>query len=267
MRHKAIVYLLSIILAVSTVNAEKYFVLDVNHIFGSVTFNSISLREIGRAMQNTDKEGFLVKTISFENSDIEKIYYNLSENKKYTIYIPYNENAARIEMYSLQNSKIMDIDVSSYANTCGNNICEGHESHESCTKDCTSGGKDGFCDGKNDGICDPDCTPKADADCAPEEGKTAITPLTQEGQKRVEPAQQTKEKPKYLVWILLASGVFVIVLLFLLVRAVKENKIISSLKLYINENLRRGFTEHQIKEALYREGYTEKEIDKAIKSI
>jgi len=164
--NKIVAYIILMILLVNFANAEKYFALDVNYILGSVTFNSINLREIGRQIKYNDKSGFLVKTVSFDNSYIQKIYYNMSENKNYIIYIPYNENAARIEMYNPKNSLVMDIDISSYADTCGNKVCEEHESHESCTKDCSSGSQDDFCDGISDGICDPDCSIKTDVDCA-----------------------------------------------------------------------------------------------------
>ena len=256
-------------LLVNFVNAEKYFVLDVNYIIGSVTFNSINLREIDRTIKHTDKSGFLIKTVSFDNSDIEKIFYNMPENKNYVIYIPYNQNAARIEVYNPKNSKVMDIDVTSFADTCGNKRCEEYESYESCTRDCSSGSKDDFCDEIKDGICDPDCSSKTDADCKgiveEESNETITTPTTIKEQKKI--IEQPKEKPNYLLWILLVLAIVVLVLLFLFIKKRKESQIVNSLKKYINENVRRGFTLQQIKDVLYREGYTDKEIDRAIKAI
>lgn len=247
------------------VNAEKYFVLDVNYIIGSVTFNSINLREIDKTIKYTDTSGFLVKTVSFDNLDIEKIYYNLSENKKYLLYIPYSDNAAKIEVYNLKNSRVMDIDVSSFANTCGNKICERHESYESCTKDCSSGSKDDFCDEVKDGVCDPDCLGKADIDCESVETKGNVS-VGKPGFEE-EKAEEVKEKPNYLMWILLALGIVILILLFLFIKKRKESQTISSLKQYIGENIRKGFTLQQIKDVLYREGYNEKEIDRAVKAI
>ena len=164
----------------------------------------------------------------------------------------------------------MDIDVSSFADTCGNSLCEEHESYESCTKDCSSGGRDDFCDGIGDEICDPDCSPKTDADCAEKETgeaseKQAI-PKTGEGTKERQLTEAEKEPSNYL-WILLALFVVMVALIFFLIKKRKENKIIESLRGYISENIRRGFTLQQIKDALFREGYKEKEIDKAVKAI
>ncbi|MBS3101298.1 hypothetical protein J4204_04125 [Candidatus Woesearchaeota archaeon] len=267
---KIILYMALMMMAVNAASAEKYFVLDVNHILGSVTFNKISLKDAGGAVRYADTSGFLVKSVSFKNEDIDKIYFGMAENKNYLIYVPYSKDAARIEVYNLKNSKIMDIDVSSFADTCGNSLCEEHESYESCTKDCSSGGRDDFCDGIGDEICDPDCSPKTDADCAEKETgeaseKQAI-PKTGEGTKERQLTEAEKEPSNYL-WILLALFVVMVALIFFLIKKRKENKIIESLRGYISENIRRGFTLQQIKDALFREGYKEKEIDKAVKAI
>lgn len=262
-------YTVLALLVVSTANAEKYFVLDVNYISNSITFNSINLREIDRAIKYEEKSGFMVKTVSFENTDIKRVYYNMSENKNYLIYIPYNKNTARIEMYNPKNSKIMDIDVSSFADTCGNKICEPYESYEICPNDCPSGSKDDFCDKVNDGICDPDCSLKTDADCIEKEDNetVAIQNIKEQEEKQQKQAEFTEkvEEPNYLIWALPIFGIVVFILLLLFIKKRKENQIINSLKLYINDSIKRGFTLQQIKDALFREGYSQKEVDKAIK--
>ena len=230
-------------------------------------------REIDRTVKYEDKSGYLVKTISFDGSDIQKIYYNLSENNNYVIYVPYDKNAAKIIVYSPSNSVVVDLDVSSFADTCGNKICEPYESHENCQNDCKSGAKDGFCDKAKDGICDPDCTQKDDSDCAQSAigNKSIGTPAT--ASKINQPQQNevtTQEAPtqnNYLMWILLPLGIIISALIFFVVKKIKENQIVSSLKQYIGENIRKGFTLQQIKNMLFRAGYKEKEIDKAIKSF
>lgn len=272
MKRKIILHIILLVLAASIANAEKYFVLDSNYIAGSVAFNSINLREIDRAIKYDDKSGFLVKTISFDSSEIKKMYYNMSENKNYLIYIPYDKNAARIEVYNPSNSKVMDIDVGSFADTCGNSICEPHESYESCQKDCKPGSKDDFCDGLKDEICDPDCTPKTDSDCAQSgttNGKAQIpaAPSKISGQNPEIDTEEPSQSPNYLMWILVLLGVVVSALVFLLIEKIRQNRIVNSLKQYIGENIRKGFKLQQIRDALFRAGYKEKEIDKAVKSI
>ena len=266
---KIILYFILVFLLVNSANAEKYFVLDTNQIIGSVTFNSISMRETDQPIKYTDTSGFLVKTVSFENSDILKVYYNLPENKKYLLYIPYDENAARIEVYNPKNSKVMDIDVSSFANTCGNNKCENHESYESCTKDCSSGNQDDFCDEVKDGICDPDCSLKTDVDCenAGANGNASVSAKTKAKEKEIIEKTEDGKKSNYFLWILIILVILAVVLILFFIKRKKESQIVSSLKQYISENIREGFTLQQIKDVLYREGYSEKEIDRAVKTI
>ncbi len=242
-------------------SAGTYFVLDVSYMLGSATFNSIGLIEIDKEVGYAGKSGFLIKVVSFEGADIKAFHYNMSEGRNHLIYIPFSKNAARVEMYTPINSKIMDIDVSSFSDTCGNQLCEVYESYESCTKDCGSGNKDNFCDGAEDGICDPDCTPKTDADCA--EGKINQS-AAGTGQRQVK--FKEAEKSSYLAWLPVFAAALV-VLLLLFIRKRKDSIAVGSLRRYINENLKRGFTMQQIKDALFREGYGKKEIEKAMRGI
>lgn len=279
MKNKTALYLFLAILSVIPANAAKYFVLDINNIFDSVTFNGVNVKEIERQIDYGGKSGFLIKTVTFANSDIKKIYYNISENRNYQIYLPYDVKAARIEVYNTRSSKIMDIDVSSFANTCGNNACEEHESYESCTKDCKSGSEDDFCDSLADGTCDPDCSPKTDTDCSQASYKGANENLTKAsaasvGNSNKSPKTSKEDKTAIayssMIYFVLISLILIATisgLIFLTVKRKRENQIASSLKQYIIENIRRGFTLQQIKEALFRSGYREKEIDNAIKSI
>lgn len=262
------------VLAVNTVNAEKYFVLNVNHIIDSVTFNSINLEEIDRTIKYTDKSGFLIKAVSFEKKDIQKFYYNISDNRNYIIYIPYNKNAARIEMYNPNNSKIMEIDTTSFADTCGNKVCEPYESYESCPRDCKSGSRDDFCDGIKDGICDTDCSSKTDADCAVrntnsinETVTTSTIPKTMEQEQVHTEFTEESKKSNFIIWSSLIFGSVAFIGLIFLFRQIRQNRIVNSLKVYINESLNKGFTIQQIRDVLFREGYSEKEVERAIKSI
>lgn len=52
---------------------------------------------------------------------------------------------------------------------CGDRICSIGENYLNCPQDCSSGSRDGYCDGLKDEKCDPDCTlqgtPEKDPDC------------------------------------------------------------------------------------------------------
>lgn len=274
MKKKISVYILVFLLIASSAYAEKYFVLDVNHILGSLTFNSISLKEVDRVVQYSETSGFLIKLKSFGDLDIKQIYYSMAAAKNYQIYVPYDKDAARIEVYNPSNSKIMDIEVSSFADTCGNNACDAYESYESCTKDCSSGSKDDFCDSINDGICDPDCPSKADADCAESQKSEALgNPINNPSAlpNKKQPAKIDKKNStgssNYLLWGSIVVAAIIPVLIFTFVRKRKEERIVNTLKQYIFANIQRGFTLQQIKNTLYQQGYREKEIDKAVKTI
>jgi hypothetical protein len=56
------------------------------------------------------------------------------------------------------------VDVAYLAKTCGNNVCESHETAIDCPRDCKGDIKDNLCNYVSDGICDPDCT-NMDKDC------------------------------------------------------------------------------------------------------
>lgn len=275
MKCKLLIYAAFLFLLASSANAEKYFVLDVNYIAGSLTFNSINLKEVDREMKYTDDSGFLIKLKSFDNADMQDFYYGMSVNKNYQIYVPYSKNAARIEVYNPSSSKVMDIEVSSFADTCGNKICEDYESYESCTKDCSSGSKDDFCDSVKDGVCDPDCNSKTDSDCEDNQKAntssnastgTSTIPTKKQPKKIIQ--KNSAESSNYILWGSIISVVVVIpALIFAFLRKKKEQAIRNTLKQYITQNIQRGFTLQQIKNTLYQEGYKESEIDKAVGNI
>lgn len=273
MNKKIMIFIIFMMMLASTASAAKYFVVEIKHFSGSLVFDNIGLRDIEYDQSEADDAGFLIKTISFEEKVIDSFHYNISENKKYVIYVPYSIAAARIEIYNPSNSKVMDLDVSSFADTCGNGVCEKHESYESCTKDCPSGSRDDFCDGADDGICDPDCSPASDSDCKAAETVAANASSPSRtvqkfpGAPKAAETEKPQKKPNYLVRILLALAAVIGLSLFFFIKKRKENKTINSLRQYIGENVRHGYALQQIKDALFREGYTEKEIDKAIRLI
>jgi len=180
-------------------NPEKYFVLDANYNDGSLAFNKIQVMESDEKAEYPDKSGYLVKIVSIDGSDIYSFYYSFLENKNYQVYIPHSDNAGRIEIYNLKNSKVMEIEISSL-NT----------------------------------------------------------------ENRAEFSNQPPNMPN---WIFLMFGIVILTLIFLFLKINKENKIISSLKQYFDESIRKGFTLQQIKDTLLKEGYTQKEIEKASRAI
>ncbi len=60
-----------------------------------------------------------------------------------------------------------EFDADCKTDLCGNVNCDisGGENFGNCPQDCSSGGKDSYCDGITDGKCDSDCSQDEDSDC------------------------------------------------------------------------------------------------------
>lgn len=107
------------------------------------------------------------------------------------------ENDPKSEFYCPQDCKKPE--------KCGNNKCEVGlgENFKSCSKDCPSGSKDGYCDEIREGKCDPDCIEQGlaekDNDC--------------------------KIKKKIPLWIYVFIGLFILIILFVIFMSVKVKRV------------------------------------------
>jgi len=126
--------------------------------------------------------------------------------------LPYFPNAKRFDIYNPDDEKVLEISAAYLSDVCGDNICQLHESFESCPIDCPSGINDDYCDGLQDSICDPDCSAATDFDC-----KTAVPSSV-----------QVVIPPPQLSAILVLIGILAIlitaVILFTRIRSKGENK-------------------------------------------
>jgi hypothetical protein len=115
----------------------------------------------------------ILTTIEVEDFDPDTGLFVAREVKVDTpggiVHIPYFANGRQINIYDGAGELVLVIPVIQFANTCGDAICDGHESHDSCASDCPSGGADDYCDAVSDSICDPDCS-VGDVDCTAADG-------------------------------------------------------------------------------------------------
>ncbi len=89
-----------------------------------------------------------------------------SENKtKIALLLPYFSTATKIIIYSPEGKQKATIDISKFADYCGDKRCSISENFAICSKDCPSGSRDNYCDKQYDRICDPDCSMFNDIDC------------------------------------------------------------------------------------------------------
>jgi hypothetical protein len=90
------------------------------------------------------------------------------ENPTASIIVPYKSGGEKIVVYDESGKAALEINLSGYANYCGDGRCGEMEYPFTCPEDCKSGVRDSLCDGESDGLCDPDCNgdQTADPDCA-----------------------------------------------------------------------------------------------------
>ena len=86
----------------------------------------------------------------------------------YSFNMPYFKNAAALEIYSLNGSRLDSISLAPFAEMCGDGTCQPQENYLACSADCPMSKKDKICLPYQDGICDPDCAligSASDGDC------------------------------------------------------------------------------------------------------
>ncbi len=203
MRKKIIILAISIALFLPLVIAEtqKIYVLDLNYDRGIVTKESILVMNgYYQEARVQPEDGYLLELVSFDNEVLfslkfkfpleivsealpewfdengNQIYFPTAEEAGHIILdktaiqliIPYFPNGKTIRISNPEGRNLLEVDVGLFAQVCGDNICQGHESYLDCPKDCPSGFADDFCDMASDGICDPDCS-NGDIDCKAKE--------------------------------------------------------------------------------------------------
>ncbi len=152
--------LLIIFLPVNIVlaNNNHVYVLDLEYKNNKFIFKSVFKREVVNNRQETVKQGeFRYELISFDNKVLEKGSFDISAPfhvKKFninsssgdvtgqkeksnliTLKIAYHENGKTINIFN-KNKKELEVDVSNFANTCGDSICQKYENYFNCSADC-----------------------------------------------------------------------------------------------------------------------------------
>lgn len=111
-----------------------------------------------------------------------------------------------------------------------NYICENNENYGTCPNDCSSGGRDNFCDKVNDGICDPDCNHEEDLDCPKEEIKKVINKTKEETGQSEKAGKESKEpvkkeegrESKYIISLMIVL-ILIAIALFLIISFKNKN--------------------------------------------
>lgn len=164
-------------------NKSQQYLTELNYNNGSLSLDKVySVPAMASERKNVEGEYF-VNLISFNkkllfSSKFDIIDFTLpfypentsnfsgiiiEDEVNYTLSMPYYPGAEKIEVYN-KSGKVLDIDVSHLADTCGNNLCEVYENYDSCQEDCDLK-SDGSCSTEKDGVCDSDCDKGLDVDC------------------------------------------------------------------------------------------------------
>jgi hypothetical protein len=167
---------------------SKFYNIDVEYNKGDLAIKGISVLpgEIS-GKYNELNQVYTARLVGFEGETLEEISFDAPleiltdifdpltgevvpetitlEKTNFNVRLHYFPNGKTIYFLDSSGKIINEIDVSSFADVCGDNICQPQESYAECSKDCPSGTEDNFCDGVKDNICDPDCIPIRDLDC------------------------------------------------------------------------------------------------------
>lgn len=172
--------------SIAVAQQDKFYQLDLFYDNGIIQLKNAAVLP-GSVSQATQKGNYEIKLSAFSNNILYASSFSIpfsirveefdlatgtfaskaiqSDKLSFTLNVPYFSSGKTINIYYPNSTKVLKIDVGYFAQTCPDKICQPHESYESCSKDCKSGGKDDFCDAIKDNICDQDCLPTQDSDC------------------------------------------------------------------------------------------------------
>jgi len=263
--------ILALILILIPVSAEKAYVLSLSNLDNTITYSSIKVVDADVPEKSREYK-YSAQIIGFSGNIIYKTSFNPPSYGPFALTLPYESNAKKILLKNQEDKELLSISTAQFADTCGNYICEDHESYETCPDDCRSGSEDDYCDEEQDGICDPDCINGEDIDCTKKEktednqdaNKTKpnanIEPLKKAIlKKRIVPK---KESSIILIIILTVLSSLLISVFALLINKNKKRDA-EILKKYLTKYLSKGYSYKQLEQALINQGYKKQDIESA----
>lgn len=195
------------------------------------------------------ENSYKYELLDFDDNTIDTFYFSFPKDNKFRLQAPFREEGATVIIYSPEDKQLEEIDVSNFGETCGDGICQAHESFKECAGDCPSGSQDFSCDGIKDKICDPDCSESSDPDCK-------------------------QSSFLYILGLIGSIGLIVIIILILVIKIKNykpkpkmykdEPSFNPQLVQYCKNMIGQGYTRYQIRETLVRSGYNPKTIDQLL---
>jgi len=164
---------------------EKTYIIDINYDKGALKENTVYVTKSKAPDRKVvRKVDYVGKIISFDDKTLHTFKFEFPrvewlappeegmvsyppielEKLNYSLLAPYFNDAKKLEVYDLENKRVLTVDLGYFSETCGNGKCENHESNLECPQDCRASMKDDLCTYEKDGVCDADCQ-RLDPDC------------------------------------------------------------------------------------------------------
>jgi hypothetical protein len=269
-----LIYMFLCIAFTTATTAENAYVLELGHVDNTITFSSITISNVNIPSPTLTQGEHTIEQRDFLGSITFKSSFIPPEYGHFTVATPYQSDTREIIVRSPSSTKLLGIPVLQFADTCGNNQCEPQESFDSCSQDCPSGGNDDYCDQRADNICDPDCNNIGDSDCRAVQQQIKSQPkrerpravIIEDPEEKVNlKTQSSKTNPLFIIGIIMGVMLVFFMVLIIVLSHHKGFKRQQQIKMYVKQNTARGYTQTQIQQTLMQFGYTQSEIEKAIK--
>tara|TARA_Y100000310_G_scaffold295904_1_gene327693 strand:- start:1167 stop:1799 length:633 start_codon:yes stop_codon:yes gene_type:complete len=160
-----IIIIIMLLISLNLVSAlDHFYEIDLEYNKGRLSYDSIKVKPLTIEDEISDEGGRYFSIItSFNNETLNlsvfdiptTIFYDTIDSEtdlingggtleldqvNKTIKLPYYENAKEINIYNLNFSRVLSINVEEFSkNTCGDSICQSYESYQTCAKDCVLG--------------------------------------------------------------------------------------------------------------------------------
>ena len=287
-----IILLFSNILFVSAQDIDRIYVLNLNY---KKQTNAELLNLINSYVTQgypvnygEPKNGYKINIISHANKTLASIKFSIPtgavlmpgvtnieakgtpDNLNFTIYAPYYQNAARMDVYDYRNSKVLEVPVQDFFNLGERKTIEGKLGvvYDSKT------GYIFYLKSGNDiyKLESSQALPVSwDANDVIVQGRILENNIIVESMslKPADTSTQSQVNKNNLTWIsvIIYGALITVILISLLLYRIIRRGSTNNLRLYIIDNLKKGFSKEQIRKALIKANYSSKEIVEAFKGM
>lgn len=168
-------------LSFKAAETERIYLVEVNYEKGQVSFGEVSTK-LGYAPEPEKKERmsqnqYWIELESFSGQILEQRLFSIQleiflppplegddakngsvilEQTTHLVILPYYSDGKLLKLYDTSKNLLSQKNVGFLAQVCGDGACQDHESFADCPEDCSSLGKDDYCN-ENELKNDPDC--------------------------------------------------------------------------------------------------------------